>query len=68
MGDDSNLCDAGGGRRGGDGAGSSREPEVMGYWVEEGVARDVSGGFGVMKQVGLVLEKMCDGGGGGADF
>lgn len=32
------------------------------------MARDVSGGFGVMKQVGLVLEKMCDGGGGGADF
>lgn len=29
------------------------------------MARDVSGGFGVMKQVGLVLEKMCDGGGGG---
>lgn len=36
MGDDSNLCDAGGGRRGGDGAGSSREPEVMGYWWRKG--------------------------------
>lgn len=61
MGDDGNLCDVGGGRRGCSGAGCSREPEVMGLLTEEGAAGDVLGGFGVMKQAGLVLEKIDDG-------